>query len=83
MHDVHDVHDVHGMACALLQALAPAAQGLYLRLVLRRGPWFPLQALHYPELPDPLPAAQELVAAGRCTKVLRESMVLLHICNTM
>jgi hypothetical protein len=52
------------MAPALLQALPPAAQGLYLRLVLRRGPWFALQALQYPELPDPLPAAQELIMAG-------------------
>lgn len=57
------------MTRALLQALPPAAQGLYLRLVLRRGPWFSLQALQYPELPDPLPAAQELITAGAGCKV--------------
>ena len=45
------------------------AQCLFLRLFLRKGPWFRLNTLSYSELSEPLVAAQELsdTAMAHCT----------------
>ncbi|KAL6769540.1 hypothetical protein ACKKBG_A31395 [Auxenochlorella protothecoides x Auxenochlorella symbiontica] len=45
-------------------ALTAAAAALFLRLFLRKGPWFRLQRLAYPEVPDAAAAVGELCAAG-------------------
>ncbi|KFM28553.1 Fanconi-associated nuclease 1-like protein [Auxenochlorella protothecoides] len=45
-------------------ALTAAAAALFLRLFLRKGPWFRLQRLDYPEVPDAAAAVGELCAAG-------------------
>lgn len=46
------------------QALPAAAQCLFLRLHLRRGPWFRLAGLAYSEVADAGAAAEALARAG-------------------
>ena len=47
-----------------LQALPNEAQCLFLRLFLRKGPWFRLDTLSYSELTDVTASAQQLCEAG-------------------
>ena len=53
--------------CILLQALTDEAQCLFLRLFLRKGPWFRLSTLAYSELTDIPTSAQQLCQAGMAT----------------
>ncbi|GLI71599.1 hypothetical protein VaNZ11_016863 [Volvox africanus] len=63
----HDGHllspDEHLLLGRLLELPAPA-QCLFLRLLLRKGPWFALTGIAYPECGDVAEAAEALVAAG-------------------
>ena len=45
-------------------ALPVPARRLYVRMLTRRGPWFRLDGLRYPELPDPGQALEALGASG-------------------
>jgi len=53
--------------CILLQALTDEAQCLFLRLFLRKGPWFRLSTLAYSELTDIPMSAQQLCQADMAT----------------
>jgi len=55
------------LICILLQALTDEAQCLFLRLFLRKGPWFRLNTLAYSELTDIPMSAQQLCQAGMAT----------------
>ena len=55
------------LICILLQALTDEAQCLFLRLFLRKGPWFRLNTLAYSELTDIPMSAQQLCQAGVAT----------------
>jgi len=48
-------------------AASEAAQRLYVRLVLRKGPWFRADKLNYPEINDLDQAASELISIGILT----------------
>lgn len=52
-----------------MQELSDEAQCLFLRLFLRKGPWFRLNTLSYSELTEPVTAAQELsdTCMAQCT----------------
>ena len=51
---------------ARFRSLSLGAQRLYVRLLTRKGPWFRLDSLNYPEIGDPLPLVEELLQAGFC-----------------
>ncbi|XP_078172244.1 zinc ion binding/nucleic acid binding/hydrolase isoform X2 [Carex rostrata] len=55
-----------------LKSLSDAAQRLFIRLYTRKGPWFRMSKIAYPEITDPLIAAEELEEAG-CLTLLRPS----------
>ncbi len=59
--------------CILLQALADEAQCLFLRLFLRKGPWFRLNMLAYSELTDIPMSAEQLCQAGMATPLYYNS----------
>ncbi|EFJ44381.1 hypothetical protein VOLCADRAFT_95362 [Volvox carteri f. nagariensis] len=62
----HDGHLLTSLELGLLdrlQGLPPPAQCLFLRLLLRRGPWFTLRGITYLECGDVAVAAEALVAA--------------------
>ncbi|GIL90768.1 hypothetical protein Vretifemale_18442 [Volvox reticuliferus] len=71
----HDGHllssDEHALLGRLLELPAPA-QCLFLRLLLRRGPWFALASITYPECGDVAVAAEALVAAGLAARPHQE-----------
>ena len=56
-----------------VQALADEAQCLFLRLFLRKGPWFRLGTLSYSELTDTAMAAEQLCQAGMATPLYPSS----------
>jgi len=58
---------VNLLMCILLQALTDEAQCLFLRLFLRKGPWFRLNTLAYSELTDIPMSAEQLCQAGMAT----------------
>lgn len=60
--------DIHGLSF-MLQALADEAQCLFLRLFLRKGPWFRSNTLSYSELTDIPRSAQQLCQAGMATSL--------------
>ena len=45
-------------------SLSDAASSLAVHMLLRKGPWFKLAALHYADIGDALPVVQELQRAG-------------------
>lgn len=47
-------------------ALSCDARGLLVRLLMRKGPWFRLDDLDYPEVADRAAARSELIAQGWC-----------------
>ena len=60
-------NNISCLMCILLQALTDEAQCLFLRLFLRKGPWFRLNTLAYSELTDIPLSAQQLCQAGMAT----------------
>jgi hypothetical protein len=56
----------HGVVAAF-RALPLGARRLYVRLLTRKGPWFRLDRLDYPEVGPVAVAADQLVEAGFCT----------------
>lgn len=56
----------------LLLSLSPHAQCLFLRLLLRRGPWFAQAGLAYPEVGDVGAAVEELLGAGMARRPATE-----------
>ncbi|KXZ52525.1 hypothetical protein GPECTOR_9g569 [Gonium pectorale] len=63
----HDGHLLSGEEAALLDrllGLPPGPACLFLRLALRKGPWFALAAIAYTECGDAAEAAEVLLAAG-------------------
>ncbi|KAF3323748.1 fanconi-associated nuclease 1 [Carex littledalei] len=54
------------------KSLSDAAQRLFIRLYTRKGPWFRMSKIAYPEITDPHIAAEELKEAG-CLTLLRPS----------
>ncbi|KAJ1697006.1 hypothetical protein LUZ63_005518 [Rhynchospora breviuscula] len=46
------------------KSLSDAAQRLFIRLYTRKGPWFRMSKISYPEITDPPTAAEELKEAG-------------------
>ncbi len=55
-----------------LLSLSPPAQCLFLRLLLRRGPWFTQSGLSYSEVADVGAAAEELLGAGMARRPATE-----------
>lgn len=63
------LHFVSLLMCILVQALTDEAQCLFLRLFLRKGPWFRLNTLAYSQLTDTPVSAEQLCQAGMATSL--------------
>nr|CAD1836469.1 unnamed protein product [Ananas comosus var. bracteatus] len=49
---------------ATFSSLSDDSQRLFIRLYTRKGPWFRISSISYPEISDPLVAIEELQVAG-------------------
>ncbi|DBA85769.1 hypothetical protein WJX77_002675 [Trebouxia sp. C0004] len=65
--DMHLLDDQETQLLTSFKALGDEAQCLFLRLFLRKGPWFRLNTLVYSELTDIPVSAQQLCQAGMAT----------------
>lgn len=66
LHNARVLRDPEIKFSAEFHGLSPSAQFLFLRLFLRKGPWFRVDKLHYAEVQDPARVIQELCDAGLC-----------------
>lgn len=63
-HDARVLGDPELQFSTKFHSLSSSAQFLFLRLFLRKGPWFRVDILHYVEVHDPARVIQELLDAN-------------------
>lgn len=55
-----------GSRVVTFRRLPQGARRLLVRMLLRRGPWFPEKTLHYTEIGEPGPCLEQLIEGGFC-----------------